>query len=454
MTTLWSAEDLVLATAGRRRTAFAAEGVAIDSRRLAPGDLFVALRDQRDGHDFVLDAFQRGAAGAMVDHVPPGLPADAPLLVVGDTLAGLTALGAYGRVRSGAKIIAVTGSVGKTSTKEMLRVVLAGQTGVHAAEASYNNHWGVPLTLARLPADAGAAVIEIGMNHAGEIAPLARITRPHVAIITAIAPAHLGPLGSLEAIAREKAALLEGLLPEGVAILPAESAFLPRLLEFAGGRRVITFGGAGEVPLLAFAGDALGSEVTTVIGGREISFRLGVPGRHMAVNALAALAAVFASGFDPAAGAAALAGFAGLAGRGARRQLRLPSGEITLIDESYNASPASVRAALAVLGRHNGARRIAVLGDMLELGDAGPDEHAALAAEAAADADLVFTAGPLMAGLFAAIPAGSRGAHAPDSAALAPRLLARLRAGDVVLVKGSLGSRMSLVIDALAREAR
>ncbi len=453
MSPLWTAEALESATGGVMQAPFAADGVAIDSRRLAPGDLFIALRAARDGHDFVRDALRRGAAGAMVDHAPPDLPKDAPLLVVGDTLQGLTALGAYGRVRAGAKIAAITGSVGKTSTKEMLRAILAGQTSVHAAESSHNNHWGVPLTLARLPPGAGAAVIEIGMNHAGEIAPLARITRPHVAIITAIAPAHLGHLGSLEAIAREKATIMEGLLPDGVAILPADSAFLPQLREWAGGRRVVTFGGAGDVPLLAFAGDARASAVTTVIGGREFSFHLGLPGRHMAENALAALAAAAALGFDPAAGAAALAGFAGLAGRGARRQLHLPSGEITLFDESYNASPASVRAALAVLGLQAG-RRIAVLGDMLELGDAGPAAHAALAAEAAASADLVFTAGPLMAGLFAAIPAALRGAQAPDSEALAPLLLARLRDGDAVLVKGSFGSRMSLVIDALAREAR
>lgn len=453
MSALWSADELQLATGGTMRVPFAAAGVAIDSRRLAPGDLFIALRDQRDGHDFVLDALCRGAAGALVDHVPPGLAEDAPLLRVEDSLQGLTALGAYARVRSGAKIAAITGSVGKTSTKEMLRLALAGQTRVHAAEASYNNHWGVPLTLARLPADAGAAVIEIGMNHAGEIAPLARITRPHVAIITAIAPAHLGHLGSLDAIAREKATLLEGLPPEGVAILPAETAFLPQLRAAAGKRQVVTFGGVGAVPLLAFAGDAEASTVRTAIGGQEINFRLGVPGRHMAENALAVLAAAAALGFDPAAAAAALAGFTGLAGRGARRRLRLPVGEITLIDESYNASPAALRAALAVLGAQAG-RRLAVLGDMLELGEAGPGEHASLAAEAAANADLVFTAGPLMAELFAAIPAGARGAHAADSGALAPLLVSHLRAGDVVLVKGSLGSRMSLVIDALMAEAR
>ncbi len=454
MSPLWSAEELVAATAGTMKITFSAEGVAIDSRNAAPGDLFIALRDQRDGHDFVLDALRRGAAGAMVDHIPPGLPADAPLLVVGDTLSGLTALGAYGRVRAGAKIIAVTGSVGKTSTKEMLRAALAGETRVHAAEASYNNHWGVPLTLARLPPDAGAAVIEIGMNHAGEIAPLARITRPHAAIITAIAPAHLGHLGSLEAIAREKASIMEGLPPDGVAILPAATPFLALLREVAGARPVVTFGEGGDVDLLAFSGDATGSEVRTAIGGREIAFRLGIPGRHMAENALAALAAVAALGFDPARAAGALAGFAGLAGRGARRTLCLPAGDITLIDESYNASPAAVRAALAVLGLFGPARRIAVFGDMRELGAAGPREHAALAAVAAANADLIFTCGPLMEELFAAIPAARRGAHAPDSATLAPLVRAHLRAGDVLLVKGSLGSRMSLVIDALAREAR
>ncbi len=454
MSALWEAADLRAATGGVMASAFAANGVAIDSRGLTPGDLFIALRAARDGHDFVTAALRQGAAGAMVDHRPADLPSDAPLLLVKDTQAGLTALGAYGRTRATGKVFAITGSVGKTTTKEMLRAILATQTTVHAAEASHNNQWGVPLTLARLPPDAGAAVVEIGMNHAGEILPLARLARPHAAIITAIAPAHIGNLGSLDAIAREKASLLAGVIAGGVAVLPAESEFLPLLRAAAAGLRVITFGEPGAARLIAFAGDAAGSTVRADIGGREFTFRLGLAGRPMALNALAALAAATALGFDPEIGAAALADFRGLAGRGARRPIRLPKGgTATLIDESYNASPAAMRAALAVLALQKG-RRVAVLGDMLELGAAGAAEHAALAAAAASSADLVFACGPLMRQLFAAIPAAQQGAYAPDSASLAPLLEASLGAGDVVLVKGSLGSRMRVITARLEGEQR
>lgn len=453
MTALWNAADLRAATAGVMAGEFAASGVAIDSRGLVPGDLFIALHAARDGHAFVTAALRKGAAGAMVDHRPADLPNDAPLLMVKDTLAALGALGAYGRARATGKVFAITGSVGKTTTKEMLRAILAAQTSVHAAEASYNNHWGVPLTLARIPPDSGAAVVEIGMNHAGEIAPLARLARPHAAIITAIAPAHLGNLGSLRAIAEEKASLLEAVIPGGVAVVPAESEFLPLLREAARGLRVITFGAGGEARLVACVSDPAGSIGTVAIGGKKITFRLNVAGRHMAVAALAALAASDALGFDAEAGAEALEGFRGLAGRGARREIRLGAGAVTLLDESYNASPASLHAALGVLAMQRG-RRIAVLGDMLELGASGPAAHAALASHAAACADLVFTCGPLMEQLFTALPAARQGAAAPDADHLAPLVLARLRAGDVVLVKGSLGSRMRVITALLTEGAR
>lgn len=447
---LWSADDLVMATAGRMTTPFSAGGVAIDSRTLVPGDLFIALRARRDGHDFVAGALQRGAAGAMVSRIPPALPHDAPLLVVEDTEAGLRALGAYARARFSGRVVALTGSVGKTSTKEMLQCVLSRAGPVHAAAASHNNHLGVPLTLARTPAEAEFLVVEIGMNHAGEIAPLARLARPHVGLITAIAPAHIGPLGSLEAIAREKASLFSALAPHGVAVFPAEAPHAGLLREAAAAHRVVTFGAAeGDVRLLDSRLAAEGSENEALVFGERIHFRLQVPGRHMVMNALGVLAVATLLGIDPEEAAAALAGFGALAGRGARRRLPWRGGEILLIDESYNASPAAVAAALETLALAGG-RRIAVLGDMLELGAHGPAEHRALAPLAAAVADLVFAAGPLMRELFNAIPPARRGAWAPDAAALAPAVTAALQPGDVVLVKGSYGMGMKQIVDCLS----
>jgi UDP-N-acetylmuramoyl-tripeptide--D-alanyl-D-alanine ligase len=450
VTPLFTAQDLADAT-GAPPPGFDASGVAIDSRTLAPGDLFVALRGEHgDGHAHVADALGRGAAGAMV-HAPCDA---APLLRVADTLEGLRALGAFARARFAGRLIAVTGSVGKTTTKEMLRAMLGEFGATHAAAASYNNQWGVPLTLARTPRDAAFVIAEIGMNHAGEIAPLARLARPHVALITAIAPAHIGHLGSLEAIAAEKATVTAGLMPGGIAILPADTETLPVLRANAQGR-VRLFGRSTEADaaLRACVCDAEGSDVEVRIGRRALRFRLGAPGEHMAMNALAALAAIDALGLDPARAATALEHFAPLGGRGARQRLALVDGEALLLDESYNASSASVRAALAVLALQPARRRIAVLGEMLELGDAGPSEHAGLASAVASSADLLFTCGPLMQTLYDAVPMRIRGAHAEDSAALAPAVVAALRAGDAVLVKGSLGSRMRRVVEAIGREA-
>jgi UDP-N-acetylmuramoyl-tripeptide--D-alanyl-D-alanine ligase len=449
MTPLWSATDLIEATGGKVSAAFAATGVSIDTRTIRPGELFIALRGEAgDGHDHVAAALAKGAAGVMV-HRP--VAADGPLLVVDDTLSALARLGAFARARFAGRLIAVTGSVGKTTTKDMLRGVLAAQAATHAAVASYNNHWGLPLTLARLPADAAFCVAEIGMNHAGEIAPLAKLARPHVAVITAIAPAHIGHLGSLAAIAAEKASICQGLEPGGVAVLPADSPTLPLLREAAHGARVVTFGVAqdADARLLAAVPDADGSDVQALLHGEDVRFRLPAPGRHMAMNALAALAGAVALGAELKAAAAALAAFAPMAGRGARSRLALAGGSILLLDESYNANPASVRAALQVLRLQPATRRIAVLGDMLELGDAGPALHAGLAAEVLDAADTVFACGPLMRGLFDALPAARRAAHAEDAATLAPMVAAALRPGDAVLIKGSLGIRMRQIVAAL-----
>lgn len=456
MTPLWNAADLLEATGGRFGTAFEATGVSIDTRTLGQGDLFVALLgDDRDGHDFVQDALNKGAAGAMVHRPVAGA---ARVLLVDDTLAALARLGGYGRARFDGRVIAVTGSVGKTTTKEMLRAMLSALGPTHAAVASYNNHWGLPLTLARMPPEARHAVLEIGMNHPGEIAPLARLARPHVAVITAIEKAHIGHMGSIEAIADEKATILAGLEPGGIAILPGDSPHLPRLRSAAGSARILTFGtGAScDARLIDQRADADGSEIAATLSGRPIRFRLNAPGRHMAINALAALLAAAVVEPTDAPWAVdidrllvALTGFAPLAGRGARRRITLPGGVALLLDESYNGNGASMRAALEVLRLQPASRRIAVLGDMRELGEEGPAEHAALAPVAASNADLVFTCGPLMRHLRDAIPPGLRAAHRDVSDDLAPLVAAELRAGDAILVKGSLGTRMKPIVTAI-----
>jgi len=485
MTALWTAAELRAATGGSLAEDIAATGVSIDTRNLAPGDLFVALRDTRDGHDFVADALARGAAAALVDREAPGVAAEAPLLRVTDTLAALRALGAAARARSQARFVAITGSVGKTTTKEMLRVALGALGQTHAASASYNNHWGVPLTLARCPRASRFAVIEIGMNSRGEIAPLARLARPHVVVITTIGTSHLGRLGSQAAIAEEKGDILLGLEPAGdppaapgadarpgrgadarrergaaspqarggVAILPADSAFFPRLAERArdAGARVLSFGeGArADVQLTDYVGGPDRGTARLLMDGLPLSVHLPAPGQHLAINACAALAAVHALGGDVVAAAEALSAFDAGAGRGQRVRIALPGGPALLLDDSYNAAPASVRAGLAVLAAQTARRRIAVLGDMLELGEAGPALHAELAPDVAATADLVLCCGPLMRHLFEALPAEKRGAHLPDSATLAAMAAAALEPGDAVLVKGSLGSRMAAVVAAI-----
>ncbi|MGH7153449.1 MAG: UDP-N-acetylmuramoyl-tripeptide--D-alanyl-D-alanine ligase, partial [Acetobacteraceae bacterium] len=374
-----------------------------------------------------------------------------PQLLVDDTLAGLTRLGAFARARFGGRLVAITGSVGKTTTKEMLRTILDEQAPTHAAVASYNNQWGVPLTLARLPADARFCVAEIGMNHAGEIEPLARLARPHVAVITTIEKAHIGYLGSIEAIADEKASILRGLETGGVAVLPADSPHLSRLRAQAGSARVLTFGASEEadVRLLSFAGDANGGEADVDFAGVALRPRIAAPGRHMMMNALAALTAAASLGVAPEAATRALERFSPMVGRGARRCLELPDGSATLLDESYNGNGASMRAALEVLRLLPARRHVAALGDMLELGEAGPTEHASLADDAASAADLVFVCGPLMRALYDRLPANKRGGCAVDSAELAAMLPAAIRPGDAILVKGSLGTRMKLVVSAL-----
>jgi UDP-N-acetylmuramoyl-tripeptide--D-alanyl-D-alanine ligase len=448
--TLWTSEAAAEATGGRASRAFTVTGVSIDSRSIRPGDLFVALQAARDGHDFVAQALENGAAAALVSRVPEGLAPDAALLVVPDVLAGLEALGRAGRARMRGKVVAITGSVGKTSTKEMARIALTGQGVIHAAEASYNNHWGVPLTLARMPQDCDFAIIEIGMNHPGEIEPLARLARPHVAMITTVAAAHLEAFGAIEGIAREKGAVFRGLTQPGSAVLPEDLAVTQLLRDCAdaAGALVIGFGLHGMArPLVAETTDGA-TRVRARILAETVDFSLATSGTHFVMNAVGVLAALAAAGADLGLAAGRLSDWRPPRGRGAVEDLA----GLRLIDDAYNSNPTSLAAGLATLARLGDGRRIAILGDMLEL---GPDEiamHAAMAQDPSIPAvDLIHTAGPLMRALHEALPDARRGLHAETAAELAARIGELVATGDIVLVKGSKSSRISTVVDELRR---
>lgn len=463
---LWTAAEAALAVkgdAGGRD--WRAGGVAIDSRTLHPGDLFVALKGPRvDGHAFVVDAFRQGAAAAVVERAYVSAAPDGALLRVADTQEALEDLGRAGRARTRARVCAVTGSVGKTGVKEALRHVLSRQgpqgSKTAASVGSFNNQWGVPLSLARMPRDSAFGVFEIGMNHPGEITPLARMARPHVAVVTAIASTHMEFFPNLEAIADAKAEIFLGVEPGGAAVLPADSDQYPRLAaaaRAAGIARVMAFGLGEAADTVArarsFALHADGSVIEADVAGRRIEYRLRLPGRHWVANSLAVLAAVHALGADVAGAAAALAEVVAMKGRGERHCVALGGGTFLLIDESYNASPASMAAAIAAAGAvspEDGGRRIAMLGDMRELGADAAARHAALAPLLAeARFDLVFTAGPTMRVLADALPKAMRGGHAETAEALVPLATAATRAGDVVMVKGSAGSRTNLIVRAL-----
>lgn len=462
---LWSAAEAVAATGGTCPVDFAAKGVSIDTRTIAPGDLFVALTAARDGHDFVAQALEKGAAAALVSHIPDGVPAGAPLVLVDDVQAGLEALGRAARARMAGQVIAITGSVGKTSTKEMLRAALAGQGKVHAAEKSYNNHWGVPLTLARMPADSDFAVIEIGMNHPGEIAPLSRLAAPHVALITTVAPAHLEAFDDgLPGIAREKASIIAGLQTGGVAVLPLGLDVSDILLDAAdaAGVTVRTFGRTAadwQIDDVSTAGDRT---LVRARHGETIHLvNLATLGQHFASNAVGALAAASAAGADPVRSALGLADWLPPAGRGRAEWIALtpdvPDVGITLFDDAYNANPTSMAASLDVLGllpakAGPARRRVAILGDMLELGGGESVLHAAIAdLPGLAQIDTVHCVGPRMAVLHAALPPEKRG-QAFDHADAAKADIGQLVVpGDVVLIKGSLGSGVIRLVDALRK---
>ena len=449
-TALWSADTIAAATGGQASGAFEVSGMEIDSRDVRPGELFVALKgDSTDGHAFLAKAFANGAAAALVDR-----PVAWPHVLVADTGAALAALAAAARARTHARIVGITGSVGKTGVKEAIFAALQRHSGgrAHRSVRSYNNHVGVPLSLARMPAASRYATFEMGMNHAGEIAALTGQVRPHVAVITTIAPAHIENLGSEEAIADAKAEIFGGLQKGGTAVIPADSPHHARLraAALAIGARVISFGASEQADMRLV--DAIpaangGSLVTAHFAGRHLCYSVAAPGEHWVANSLCVMAAVHAAGGDMAAAGLALAEMGGLKGRGARLRVAVPGGHALFIDESYNANPASMRATLAQLGQTPATRRVAVLGSMKELGAFAPGFHAQLAAPiAAAEVDYVVLVGDEMQALASELgkaavralgkPAGF--AHCVNTGeAIAALEEWGLTAGDVVLVKGS-----------------
>ena len=447
---LWTSTDAAAATGGRATAEWVAEGISIDTRSIRPGDLFVALKDARDGHDFVAQALEKGAAAALVSRIPEGVAEGAPLLVVDDVLPALEALGRAARARAKARVLAITGSVGKTSTKDMAAAALSPQGRVHAAEASLNNHWGVPLTLARMPADTDWAILELGMNHPGEIAPLSRMARPHVAMITTVAPAHMEAFGSLEGIAVEKASIFEGLEPAGHAILPEDLPVTQILRDAAdrAGAIVVGFGRDGVAKPVKTEVAEGETRVRARVLGETLDFTLATAGAHFVMNAVGVLAAVTALGADPKASARGLADWRPYKGRGGVERI----GGITLIDDSYNANPTSLAAGLSTLDAMPPGRRVAILGDMLELGEDEFALHRAIADYPQMQGvALVHACGPRMRHLMDALPADRRGLWSEEAADLCARAGEMVRDGDVVFVKGSKGSRVASVVDAIRR---
>ena len=450
---LWTATDIATATGGRIEGGeFTASGLTYNSREIGPGELFLALKGARDGHEFADSAFAAGATGALVEHGVGG-----PCVIVPDTLKGLEAMGTFARDRTPARRGAVTGSVGKTSVTQAIKAGLDLAGSAHASIKSYNNHIGVPLTLARMPQDTTRAVFEIGMNAPGEIAPLSRFVAPHAACVTTVGPVHIEAFADGEAgVAREKATIFQGLVPGGAAVANGDVAFSAVLCDAAKavGARLLTFGSdAGhDARLLNFRPDAEGAAVAAELFGRRIDYRLAQSGAHWGLNSLCVLLMLDALDVPLETGLEALAGFQPLAGRGQTRTVTTPDGAFTLIDESYNANPLSMAAGFKTLGaRSTSGRRVVVLTDMLELGEQSRDLHEGLAGPIdAAGLDLVHAAGPEMRWLYDALPVSRRGVWRPTAAELAAEAALLVAPGDIVMVKGSNGSKASLVAKALA----
>ncbi|MBI1261196.1 MAG: UDP-N-acetylmuramoylalanyl-D-glutamyl-2,6-diaminopimelate--D-alanyl-D-alanine ligase [Rhizobiales bacterium] len=457
---LWTRADVLQACGGHAHgDDWQASGVSIDSRTLVPGDLFVAIRGENsDGHDYVVKALKAGAAAAIVSDVTDAMREAGSLVIVPDALEALNRLGHAARHRTQAKVIAVTGSVGKTSTKEALLMLLTEQGATHASAASYNNLWGVPLSLARMPADTNFGIFEVGMNHAGEITPLTKLVEPDVAMVTTVEPVHMAFFDSVEEIADAKGEIFVGLGAGGAAIINRGNPHFARLREHAqaaGAAHIISFGEHpdADARLEKLALKESCSCVAANICGVPVTYKIGVPGRHVVMNSLGILACLHALKADLTMAALAFARLRAPKGRGERHEVRALGRSFTVIDESYNANPASMRAALAALGQsepRGEARRIAILGDMLELGEGAAAMHRDLYAPIRdAGVDVVFAAGPMMRELVKALPAGLSFFHAETSDGLLDAMADEIRDGDIVMVKGSLGSRMGPVVEAL-----
>jgi UDP-N-acetylmuramoyl-tripeptide--D-alanyl-D-alanine ligase len=456
---LWTSREVEQAVRGQSEHDWQATGLSIDSRSLKRGDLFVAIEGENfDGHDFVANAFANGAAAAIVSRVPDGLPDDMPLVIVEDTLRALEDMAGVARHRNQGKMIAVTGSVGKSGTKEALRLCLGAQAPAFATEGNLNNHIGAPLSLSRMPRDSFYNIFELGMNHPGELTPLSKLVRPDIAIITNVHNVHMEYFESEEAIADAKAEIFAGIGPNGTVIINKDNEHYARLYAHAktlGIRNILSFGSdrSCDAYLVDAQVHATSSAVSAVVQGQRLIYSLSVPGLHWVMNSLAVLLAAGAAGADIPTSARALAYLRPMKGRGSRTRVATPFGTFTLIDESYNASPIAMRAAFTVLDKTDpqpGGRRIAVLGDMLELGDEAAGQHASLARDLRkAGIDAVHCCGPMMRHLYEALPNNMRGHYAENSAALAPLVANDVVGGDVVLVKGSYGSRMKAVIEEL-----
>ena len=467
MSDLWTVAEIVEAVQGRcsldpeQQRSCKIGSISIDSRTLERGALYVAIQGvSQDGHKFVDPAFQAGAGAALVKEgfQAEGLGESGVLIYVPDTLAALEALGRAARARTGAKIIAVTGSAGKTGTKEALQHMLERSGPTHASVKSFNNHWGVPLSLARMPQSSDFGVFEVGMNHAGEIEPLSKMITPDAALITTVAPVHIGHFANEEEIADAKAEIFAGVKPGGAVVLPADNRHYQRLVgaaQKAGIEQIISFGRAegAQARLLDGQFDREGSVVRADILGQQVDFKISMPGEHIALNFVGALAGVSLLGGDVLQAAEALESLEPPEGRGGRYELRLPDGPFLLIDESYNANPASMEVALKNLSMMKGqayCRRIAVLGDMLELGARSKAYHQDIAAQVAnLDVDLVFAAGPMMGEMFEQLPLEKQGGYGATSIDLCSLVEKKLQQGDVVMVKGSLGSQMGHIVQRL-----